>query len=267
MKKYFSLFRIRFINSLQYRVALLGHIFKNFIFAIMEILVYAAIYRTDAFSLPMDFSQLVSYVWMSQTFIILFAVVFGDGEIYSAISSGEVVYDLVRPIGLYGKWFSQSAANRISFAAINCLPLIIVAAFMPEPYRLNLQMPLGQIAMFLISAVLAFLVVVAFAMIMYVSLFYIISQRGVRIIVTAVTSFLSGGEIPLVFFPDRILAVVKLLPFAAMQNMPLQIFTGVISGMDAVKGIGFQLFWLAALCILGQLGMRHALKRVIVQGG
>lgn len=267
MKKYASLFRIRFINSLQYRGALIGHILKNYVFGIMEILVYAAIYRTDALRLPMKFSQLVSYVWMRQIIIILFTVVFSDEEIYTAISSGAVVYDLVRPIGLYGKWFSQSAANRVAFTAVNCLPLVFLAALMPKPYRLTLQIPVWQLALFLLSALLSFLVVVAFAMLMYISLFYIISQRGVRIIVTAVVSFLSGGEIPLVFFPEKILAVVKLLPFAAMQNMPLQIFAGTINGMEAVWGIVFQLFWLAALYLLGRICMGCALKRVVVQGG
>lgn len=267
MKKYYSIFRIRFINNLQYRAVLIGHIMKNFIFGIMEILVYEALYRTDAFSLHMEFSQLVSYIWMHQIFLILFSVVFSDDEIYSAISTGSVVYDLVRPIGLYGRWFSQSAANRVAFTVVNCMPLTFLAVLIPKPYRLTLQIPISQFVLFLISAALAFLIVVAFAMVMYVSLFYIISQRGVKIIVTAITSFLSGGEIPLVFFPDKVLAVVKYLPFAAMQNMPLQIFSGTISGINTVKGICFQLFWLAALFLIGRLFMNHALKKVVVQGG
>jgi ABC-2 type transport system permease protein len=102
---------------------------------------------------------------------------------------------------------------------------------------------------------------------MYISLFYMLSQRGIKIIVTALTTFLSGGVIPLPFFPAPVLAVVELLPFAAMQNMPLLIYSGNIAGVDALKGIAFQLFWLAALFLIGQLTMRRALKKVIVQGG
>jgi ABC-type uncharacterized transport system permease subunit len=37
--------------------------------------------------------------------------------------------------------------------------------------------------------------------------------------------------------------------------------------VDALKGIAFQLFWLAALFLIGQLTMRRALEKVIVQGG
>jgi ABC-2 type transport system permease protein len=104
-------------------------------------------------------------------------------------------------------------------------------------------------------------------MLMYISLFYLLSQRGIKIIVTALTTFLSGGVIPLPFFPAPILAVVQLLPSAAMQNMPLQIYAGNIAGTDALKGIALQAFWLFALVCVGRLAMRCALQKVVVQGG
>jgi len=57
------------------------------------------------------------------------------------------------------------------------------------------------------------------------------------------------------------------MPFAAMQNMPLRIYSGNISGTDALTGIALQIFWLAVLLLIGRLMMNRALKRVIVQGG
>jgi ABC-2 type transport system permease protein len=267
MKMYMSVFRIRLINSMQYRAVAFGGIITNFVWGIMQILSFAAIYHSGNTTLPMEFSQIASYIWMQQTLMVLFSVVFADGEIYSAIGSGSIAYELVRPIDLYGRWFCQSAANRVSVTILNCLPVLFVAFIMPQQYRMSLPLDVGQFLLFLISTVLALCVVVAFAMLMYISLFYTLSQRGIKIIVTALTTFLSGGVIPLPFFPAPVLAVVKLLPFAAMQNMPLLIYNGNIVGADAVKGIVFQGFWLVALFLIGQLTMRHALKKVIVQGG
>ncbi|MDP4089566.1 MAG: ABC transporter permease [Bacillota bacterium] len=267
MKMYMSVFRIRFINSLQYRAVALGAIITRFGWGLMEVLAYSALYRTGSAAFPMEFSQTVSYLWMQQTLIVLFSVVFSDGEIYTAIESGSIAYELVRPMDLYGRWFCQSAANRLAFTILNCLPALLVAFIMPEPYRMSLPFAVGQFLLFLLSTVLALCVVVAFAMLMYISLFYILSQRGIRIIVTAFTTFLSGGVIPLPFFPAPVLAVVQLLPFAAMQNMPLRIYSGNIAGLDALKGIVFQLFWLAVLFLIGKLTMGRALKKVIVQGG
>ncbi len=267
MRMYLSVFRIRFINNLQYRAVVIAHIFTRFAWGFMEILAFSAFYRADPAAFPMEFSQTVSYIWMQQILWILFAVVFSDGEISSSIESGSIAYELVRPMSLYGRWFAQSAANRISFTALHCAPALLIALLVPKPYRMSLPADAGLFMLFLLSMVLALCVVVAFAMLMYVSMFYTLSHRGVRIIVTALTTFLSGGVIPLPFFPVPVLAVVELLPFAAMQNMPLRIYSGSIAGADAIKGIAFQLFWLAALFLLGQLAMRRALKNVIVQGG
>ena len=268
MKAYSSLFRIRFIHSLQYRASVIGSILKGFLYAMMQILAYEALYKANGPEcFPMEYSQIVTYVWMSESCIILFKVVFGDGDIYSAISSGTIACDLVRPIGLYGKWFVQSAAGRLSFTMINCFPLLLIGFVMPKQYRPQLPPTALQMVLFLLSSVTAFLVVVAFAMLMYISLFYIIAQRGIRIIVTAVTTFLSGGLIPLAIFPKGVLEVVKYLPFAAMQNMPLQIFCGMINGFEACRGILFQLGWLTILILAGRGAMNHSIRRVIVQGG
>lgn len=266
MKKYLSVFRIRFINSIQYRAAALGIILSRFLWGLMEVLAFAAIYRGST-GLPMELSQTVSYLWMQQTLFTIFSVTFGDGEITASIRDGNIAYELVRPMGLYGRWFCQSAAVRIAFTVINCLPALILALAMPQPYKMSLPLSIGQFLQFLLSMVLALLVVVAFAMIMFVSLFYTLSHRGMRIIVSAVTTFLSGGIIPLPFFPAPVLAVVNILPFAAMQNMPLLIYSGNLSGMDAWKGIGFQTVWLAVLVLFGYYAMRRTLKKVIVQGG
>jgi ABC-2 type transport system permease protein len=238
---YMSIFRIRFINNLQYRAVLLGEIAARFAWGIMEILAFSAFYRASPAAFPMSFSQTVSYVWMQEILLTLFAVVFQDGDIYSSLESGSIAYDLVRPVSLYGRWFCQSAANRVSFTLINCAPALLIALIMPEPYRMLLPPSVWVLLLFVFSTMLALCVVVAFAMLMYISLFYTMSQRGVRIIVTAVTSFLSGGVIPLPFFPAPVLSVVNWLPFAAMQNMPLRIYSGSIAGVDAVKGIAFQI--------------------------
>lgn len=265
MRMYMSMFRIRFINSLQYRAAAIGEVAGRLLWSIMEILAFTALYRHAQF--PMELSQTVSYLWIQQTLFVLFSVVFGDNEIYSSIQSGSIAYELTRPVNLYWCWFSQSAANRVSFTVINCIPALLIALLIPAPYGLPLPPDPWHFILFLFSAVLGLLLVVAFAMLMYISLFYIISQRGVKIIVTALTSFLSGGIIPLPFFPEPVLKVVKLLPFASMQNTPLLIYNGSLGGPEAFRAVGLQLIWLFLFFLGGWAFMGRSLRRVVVQGG
>lgn len=83
----------------------------------------------------------------------------------------------------------------------------------------------------------------------------------------AATSFFTGAVIPFPFFPMGMRTVLEALPFAAMQNMPLRIYSGNIMGADALKGILFQIIWFVLLVVLGKYLMNRSLKKVIVQGG
>ena len=107
--------------------------------------------------------------------------------------------------------------------------------------------------------------VTAYCLIDSISTFYTMSRYNVIFVILA--DFLAGGYIPIPFFPEPFRSIAELLPFAAMQNMPLRIYSGDIAGMDAIRGIGLQLFWVAAMLIVGKLLMKHSLKRVIAQGG
>lgn len=267
MKKYWSLFRIRMINSLQHRAVALGLILTRFCWALMEILAFAALYRTGKTNFSMTLEQIASYIWLQQGLYTLFLVVYGDGDIYESIRTGSIAYELVRPADLYNRWFCQAAANRISPLFVGFLPTLVLALLMPAPLRLVLPGSVWQFGLFLLSAVLALGVTVAVAMLMHMTMFFTLSHRGIRVVTTAVTSFLSGGVIPLAFFPEPVRRVAELLPFAAMQNMPLRIYTGNFSGAEALSGVALQLFWLAALVVLGKLWMHTALRRVVVQGG
>jgi len=267
MKKYRAIFRIRFSNALQYRAAALAGMATQFAWGFMEIFAFAAFYRVSPAALPMEFSQTVSYIWIQQAFLALFMMWFWENDIAKSITEGSIAYEMVRPVDLYSRWFCQISANRLARAVLRCAPILIVALVVPEPYRLSLPQSLPQLSMFLLSAALALSVVVSFSMLTYISLFYTLSPMGVRLVIAVATDFLAGATIPLPFFPEPVRAVVELLPFAAMQNMPLRIYSGNIAGTDALRGILLQIMWLAVLLLIGRIAMRRALKRVVVQGG
>ena len=266
MKKYLTIFRMRFIHGVQYRIVVFSLIFTGLLWGLMLVLAYSAFYRNDPAAFPMTLSQTTSYMWLQQVFLLLFSVVFADNEIESSIENGAIAYELVRPADLYARWFFRAGAGRSAFTVFR-LPLLIVVFFLPAPYNLSLPPDMFQLIMFLPSTALALGVTVAFTMLMYVSMFYTTSYRGVRVMLIAATAFFTGAVIPFPFFPATVRTILEILPFAAMQNMPLRIYSGSIAGVDAINGILFQMFWLVLLVATGKFLMSRALKKVIVQGG
>lgn len=267
MKAYMAILRLRFVNSLQYRAAAFAGMATQFAWGFMEILAFSAFYRANPAAFPMEFSQTVSYIWMQQAFLALFMVWFFETEIFDSITNGGIAYELARPVDLYNRWFCQSIANRMSKAVLRCMPILVVALLVPQPFRMSLPANVGQFLLFLGSAALSLGVVVSFSMLVYISTFYTLSPMGVRIISAMLADFMAGAIIPLPFFPESFRAIAEVLPFAAMQNMPLRIYSGNIAGIDAFWGIGLQMFWLVALVLIGRMMMSNALNKVVVQGG
>ena len=267
VKPYAALFRIRVVNSIQYRMAALAGVITQFAWGFMLILAFMAFYESDPAAFPMTMQQTVSYIWMQQAFIFIFFLWMFDGTIFASIEDGHISYDLVRPMDLYNRWFTTTLANRIAGAALRCVPVLLVGFILPAPFGIVPPTSLAQAGAFVLSMFLTIAVVVSVGMLIYISAFFTISSQGTRIMAAVIGDFLAGGTIPIPFFPDTFRRIVELSPFGSMQNTPLLIFSGNLTGAAIYRGIGMQIFWAVVLIVVGRLWMRRALARVIAQGG
>lgn len=267
MKKYASFFRMRFLMGLQYRAAALAGIATQFFWGGMNILMYKAFYESDPAAFPMTLEATASYIWLQQALLLLFAAWLIEHEIFDDIVSGNVVYELCRPVSVYDMWFARSMANRLSRAALRCSPILVVAAFLPQPYGLCPPANVRHFALFLLTAVLGFLVTVAFFMLVYALTFFTISPSGLRILISSVVEFFAGAIIPLPFFPESVRRVTELLPFASMQNVPLRVYSASMSDAQMTRAIALQVFWLVLLVAAGKALFAFATRRMTLQGG
>jgi ABC-2 type transport system permease protein len=267
MQKYISFFRLRFIFSLQYRAAALAGVITQFVWGAMEILMFTAFYKADAGAFPMEFSALSSYVWMQQAFLALYMTWYLENDIFDLIQNGNIAYELCRPVDLYSMWYTRSMAGRLAKTLLRCIPILVIASFLPKPYGMILPNNMITLLWFLITMILAFLIVVAFCMLIYGITFYTISPMGVRMVAVTIVEFFSGAVIPLPFLPDGIRRIVELLPFASMQNVPLRIYSSDLAGDSIFIAVGLQIFWLVVLFAAGKLLFHKALKKVTVLGG
>ena len=253
--------------GLQYRAAALAGMVTQVFWGGMNILMYHAFYESNPAAFPMTMEATAAYIWLQQAFLMLFAAWMIEHEIFDDILSGNVVYGLCRPIDVYDMWFVRGIANRLSRAALRCAPILLAAAFLPKGYGLCAPASTGHFLLFLISGALGFLVAVAFFMLVYALTFYTISPNGLRILVSSAVEFLAGAVIPLPFFPDGVRAVFELLPFAAMQNVPLRVYSAGIGAQETARAIALQIFWLVVLVAAGKALCASALRRMTVQGG
>lgn len=267
MRKYISFFIMRLQVGLQYRAAFISGLATQLPWGLMECLAYQALSESNAGAMPMEFTALVSYMWLRQAFFVMFNTWSADNDIFDMIMNGGIAYELCRPVSIYNMWFGRNIGGRISSTALRFWPILLVACFLPEPYNLKPPKDITCLLMFLLTMILALCVTVAFCMLVYMLCFFTISPQGVRMVLTGAVEFLSGSLIPIPFMPSAVRTVVELLPFASMHNVPLRIYSGDLAGEEMLRAVLLQLIWIGILVGFGKGLCKIAERRVVVQGG
>jgi len=267
MRAYVSVFRLRLSMDIQYRSAALAGIATQFFWGFIIVMVYEAFYNQPLADPPISLPELVTYVWLQQAFLAFIALWFRDPEMFQLITTGNIAYELCRPAGLYGLWYAKLLAQRLASAMLRCLPILVVAAFLPEPYRLPLPQDAGAAVLFLVALLLGLLLLVSISMLICISTFVTMSPTGSLLMFGVAGEFLAGMIVPVPLMPDWLRSIVYVLPFRLTADFPFRVYSGHISSAEALGTIPMQLFWLAALVLVGRFAMTKALRRVVVQGG
>ncbi len=265
MKKYYCFFKLRFATGMQYRMASVTALTTQLIWGLMECLAYKVIAEASGDNLPMEYSSIVTYVWLKEALLVLFNTWAADNELFAMIANGDISYELCRPVSIYSMWFSRITGARTAEAMMRCIPVVLCAFLMPKPYKMNLPPDGVSFLLFLLTLFLALGITVTFCMLVYMLCFFTISPQGWRMVLTGAVDFLSGNIIPLPFFPN--LFLLELSPFAYMQNVPFRIYSGDLVGGELYQCIVKQVFWIVALMVLGVILWKQAEKRIVIQGG
>lgn len=267
MKKYYLFFKLRFAAGVQYRMATITALTTQVIWGLMECLAYKTIAEASGGNLPMNYSSIVSYIWLKEALLVLFNTWAADNDIFGMIQSGNICYELCRPVSVYSMWFARNVGRRISEAVLRCAPVMLCAFLMPQPYKMSLPVSLKAFILFVLTTILGLGITVAFCMLVYMLCFFTISPQGWRMVLTGAVDFLSGNIIPLPFFPEKYLQIAELLPFAYMQNVPFRIYCGDLAGEAILPAIVKQVIWFLLLTLLGILIWKRVEKKIVVQGG
>lgn len=267
MKPYISLLKVRFLNGLQYRTAALGGLMTQFFWGIMAIFIYQAFYISGGQSQTINFSQLVTYLWLQQALLALIMLYDWDFELFGMITSGNISYELCRPLNLYNLWYVKLLSKRLASVTLRFSPIIIIAFIVPEPYKLSLPHNTILFLLFIITMILGLVLLVSISMLIYISVFKTMSPIGSMSFIGIVGEFLSGMTIPIPLMPEWLQKVCYILPFRWTADLPLRVYSGNISVNEAIISVGVQLVWIALLIGVGSKVMRRMTQHVLLQGG
>ena len=263
MKAYLSVFRMRLRLETQYRGAVLGGVACQVFFGLILVAVYRALYFGKPQSMPL--SHITTYVWLQQAFFRMLLA--SDADLMDKIRTGGIVYDLCRPLHLYGFYYARIMAQKLMGSLLRAVPMLIFAALLPEGWGISLPASLPALALAAAALLLGLCCVCAMENITMAFTMRTLDPRGFQAMLNLLMMILSGNILPLTLYPDSWQRLITLLPYAQMLDAPIRLYTGEYALEQAPEVLLLQAVWTVLLVSLGLLGWRRNQSRMIIQGG
>ena len=266
LNAYLSIARMRFAVQLQYRAAALAAFFTNFFFGFVRVMVYLAFYAYSAAAQPLTLGQAVTYTWLTQV-IFRMQPWQADLEIMTTIRTGNVAYELCRPLDVYFTWYARLVSQKFVPFLLTGVPMICIVLLLPGDFRMALPVSTAAGLSWVGATLLALLLGCAIANLITLSTLWTLAGDGMGRIFPAIIMLFSGSLVPLAYFPDWSQTLLKFLPFAGLMDIPFRCYLGTLPAVDFWEFGLLQLGWTAAFIWLGIWLLKTAMKRVVVQGG
>ncbi|MGY5763924.1 ABC transporter permease [Brachybacterium sp. DNPG3] len=247
-----------------YRMATAAGVFTNTVFGLIRASIMLAAISTAGGELSgYTALQAATYVWLGQALLAPIEA-FGTREVSQRVHQGDIAVDLLRPVPFLGLHYAQKLGRSGFLLLGRGIPPLVIGALVT-----GLSLP-EHPASYLLGAVSILLAItVAFLADMMVNLaaFWLLETRGLTVVYNAVMNLLSGFLIPIVWFPDWLLAIARATPFPSMVQTPIDAISGRIPPAEALGAIGVQAAWAVVLLLAASLMLRAGVRTVEVQGG
>jgi len=258
---YRELARYGWRRQTSYRAATLAGMFTNSVFALVQgAVLVAALHAAHGSIGGYDERDALTYVWLAQALIGPLAI-FGGRELADRIRTGDVATDFARPVTLPSWWLATDIGRAGSAFVFRAIPQFLVGALL-----FSLLVPTSASRWLAVAASAWLAVVVSFALHMLgnLAVFWTVEPRGPLAAQTLLLVGLSGMLLPLSFFPTPAYDLLRVLPWAAAVQGPVDVFLGHGS---TPATLGLQALWAVALMAATHAVARAAHHKLVVQGG
>lgn len=245
-----------------YPVGALGEAVTNTVFGFLRAYILLALWTTRPSLGGYTAVDAVTYCFVTQAMIGPVQI-FRGLELTERIRTGDVSIDLHRPVDLQAWWLADDLGRAACMLLLRSALPVAVGAL---AFDLALPGAAGWAA-FGVAMVLAVLVSFGLRYLVALTMFWLHDDRGMAAVSLVLSMFFSGMMIPLVAFPGALGTVAQVLPWAALVQVPADIFLGKRTGADLLFAYGFMLMWALVLFAAGRALTVAARRRLVIYGG
>ena len=269
MKAYFSILRQQMIGQMQYRAGFWAGMSTHIFWGVARAAILVAFYVYGQGEAGITMRQAVSMVWLQQLAGVLVPGwnTNADAALYNQLRTGDVAYELLRPLDAYTHWYVRSIAGRIGTFLLELVPILGIGLLVPEPWGLGAPVsPLHALACLitLLSGLFTScaMILLSYAMVLDVR----VGDAPSRMAVT-VAQILSGLYLPLQLWPEGMQTFLYYQPFAGMLDLPVRLYVGAQPLARAGEIVLLQAFWTAVFVLVGRAWIGRSFQKLVIQGG
>jgi ABC-2 type transport system permease protein len=267
--RYTGFIKAGVLGTFVYKFAIFGWLIGDIVALIIYCFLWIAVFANSPTATINGFTStgMLAYVVSAR---IIGHLVNSSSSFYnvgSDIRDGTIANRLSKPINYRRTQMYSSIGQYIGSFILFFFPLYVPAQLILH-FAFGVAFPAWyNILLFILSSFLSMLIIDSFDFIIGQVAFFTGALFGVMLVKDSIMSFLSGGMIPLSFFPRWLQTVFNFLPFASMLQTPAFIALGMYDLKEAFIQIGWQCVWVIFLGLHSYVTFGRTVKRVISVGG
>lgn len=220
LNKYYQVLQVNWQNGLVYKTSLFLWRLRQFLSSVMALTLWTVIYQGQDTTLGYQQSEMITYIFMVSVLQSMVLATMLQG-LAQRVYSGEISNILLKPINIFGYFFSQEIADK----AKNLLFILIETVILYLIFRPELSFPSPLYALTFAIFTLGAIILHFFIQLIFGSLgFWSPETWGPRFLFFMFLQFTAGKLFPLDILPQIIQRVVYLTPFPYLSFVQIQVY-------------------------------------------
>jgi len=265
LKKYIPFLRANIMSMFIYRGTIWLWVMVDIFQFVMMIFLWKSVFSHSDSIQGFTFNEMIIYFLLVNLFFLVTEIdtLFIMSE---EIKQGRMSLYLVKPISYRVRLMFENL-GRVLGGMILIVPIVIVTAvILTFVFDIVWTMTLAQVGLSLLFLPFMFMLMHEFYFLFGTLVIYTSNEFGLAIFLNVLVQVSSGQLIPLAFYPQWMIGILKYLPFRFITYPP-QILMGKIDSAEALLGLVVLGIWVLAFMIANHIIFRFSLKKMVVFGG
>jgi ABC-2 type transport system permease protein len=253
-----------FQTQLAYRSQVWTSAFGELVHVFARVAIWMSVYTGVSSVSGVALPEMITYAILSGTVTAAWRYASLINTIGKSLKTGDVAIYLLKPLHYPLYLFATESGNLAYRLLVVVVPVVTIVALI---YGIRPPASLIHGLMFVAYWAMSFVILFLIAALFGLIAFWLLTAFSLEWLLQGILSVLSGGFVPLWFFPEPLGMIARHLPFAWIGYYPTAVYLGKLSFAECWGYFGIGMLWVVLLTISVILLWRRASLRLIIQGG